>query len=80
MIAVFETIRFRNETLFYFGTICLAFTLILFIVNRFSALQILPILAYCVFKDVRLTFFVALLYRLLAVWTLILALRGKSLF
>lgn len=44
------------------------------------ALQVLPILAYYVLKDVRLTFFVALLYSLLAVWTLVMALQGKSLF
>jgi hypothetical protein len=44
------------------------------------ALQVLPILAYYVLKDVWLTFFVALLYGLLGVWTLVLALQGKSLF
>jgi hypothetical protein len=44
------------------------------------ALQVLPILAYYVLKDIRLTFLVALLYSFLAVWTLVLALQGKSIF
>jgi hypothetical protein len=44
------------------------------------ALQVLPILAYYVLKDIRLTFLVALLYSFLAIWTLVLALQGKSIF
>lgn len=41
------------------------------------ALQVLPILAYYVLKDIRLTFIAAALYTLLAIWTLVLALQGK---
>ncbi len=44
------------------------------------ALQILPILAYYVLKDVKLTFIGAILYAFLAVFTLVQALQGKPFF
>ncbi len=44
------------------------------------ALQVLPLLAYYVLKDIKLVVVVAILYGLLAVWTLFVALQGKSLF
>jgi hypothetical protein len=43
------------------------------------ALQVLPILSYFVLKNTKLTIVVALLYGLLALFTLIQALQGKSL-
>ena len=44
------------------------------------ALQVLPILAFHVLKDVKLTFWGAVLYAVLAVFTLVQALQGKPLF
>ncbi len=44
------------------------------------ALQVLPLLAYYVFKDLKLTIMISVLYGLLAVFTLVQALQGKSLF
>jgi len=41
------------------------------------ALQVLPILAYFLLKDIRLTFFVAILYGLLACYVLAQALQAK---
>lgn len=43
------------------------------------ALQVLPVLAYYVLKDTKLTFVVSILYGLLAVFTLVQALQGKPL-
>jgi hypothetical protein len=43
------------------------------------ALQVLPLLAYYFLKDVKTTFFVSLLYLLLAVFTLYQALSGRPL-
>lgn len=42
------------------------------------ALQLLPILAFYLLRNVKLTFGLALLYLLLAVWVLAQALQGKS--
>lgn len=44
------------------------------------ALQILPLLAYFVFKDIKTVLFLGLIYTLLAVFCLVYALNGKSLF
>lgn len=44
------------------------------------ALQVLPLLAYYVLKDLKLTVMISVLYGLLAVFTLVQALQGKSLF
>jgi hypothetical protein len=44
------------------------------------ALQVLPLLAYFVFKNNKLTFVFAALYFLLALFTLVQALKGKPLF
>lgn len=44
------------------------------------ALQVLPLLAFYLLKDVRLTVFAAVLYAALAVWILVMALRAKPLF
>jgi hypothetical protein len=41
------------------------------------ALQILPLLAFYLFKNSKITLFVAALYALLAVYTLVVALKGK---
>jgi len=43
------------------------------------ALQVLPLLAYYVLKDTKITFIVSFLYGLLAVFTLVQALQGKPL-
>ncbi|MBK8053577.1 MAG: hypothetical protein IPK35_09980 [Saprospiraceae bacterium] len=44
------------------------------------ALQVLPVVAYYVLKDLKLTVMISILYGLLAVFTLVQALQGKSLF
>ena len=44
------------------------------------ALQVLPLLSFYIFKNTAATVFVSILYLLLAVYTLIQALQGKSLF
>jgi hypothetical protein len=41
------------------------------------AIQVLPILAYYLLKDVKLTIFVSLLYAVLAIYTLVQALQAK---
>lgn len=41
------------------------------------ALQVLPILAFYLLKDVKITLIIGGLYGLLAIWTLVLALQGK---
>jgi ABC-type spermidine/putrescine transport system permease subunit II len=43
------------------------------------AVQILPLLAYYLFKDTRLTFILAITYLILASYVLIQALQGKPL-
>jgi hypothetical protein len=44
------------------------------------ALQVLPMLAYYVLKDLKLTIMISILYGLLAIFTLVQALQGKPLF
>lgn len=44
------------------------------------ALQVLPVLSYYLLRNTQLTIFVSLLYLALAVFTLVQALKGKSLF
>lgn len=44
------------------------------------AMQVLPLLAFYVFKDTRVTIVIAVLYACLAVFTLVQALQGKPLF
>ena len=44
------------------------------------ALQVIPLLSYYVLKSTRLTIVVSVLYALLAIYTLVIALKGKSLF
>jgi hypothetical protein len=44
------------------------------------ALQVVPLLAYYLLKNTKATFVLALLYGLLAVFTLVQALKGRSLF
>ncbi len=44
------------------------------------ALQVLPLVAYYVLKDLKLTIVISILYGLLAVFTLVQALQGKSFF
>lgn len=44
------------------------------------ALQVLPILSFYTFKDVKITLFASLLYGFLAIFTLVQALQGKPLF
>jgi hypothetical protein len=44
------------------------------------ALQVLPVVAYYVLKDLKLTIVISILYGLLAVFTLVQALQGRPLF
>ena len=44
------------------------------------ALQVLPVLSFYVLKNSKLTIFVAIIYGLLALTTLVQALKGKPLF
>jgi hypothetical protein len=44
------------------------------------ALQVVPLLSYFVLKNTKATFALALLYGALAVFTLVLALKGRSIF
>ncbi len=41
-----ETLKLRNETLFYFGLTCLFFTLLLFILSRTTNVEVLGVNAY----------------------------------
>jgi hypothetical protein len=44
------------------------------------ALQVLPLLAYYILKDTKLTIFISILYGILAIFTLVQALQGKPFF
>ena len=43
------------------------------------ALQVIPVLSYYAFKNTKIVFLISILYALLAVYTLVIALKGKPL-